>query len=252
MSAKTKARPVRTTARGRIFDDGTSYIMESAAVTAFVRAADDVVRAEGERARRGGPQTLARLMESVRDYAEAREVLPKSLLPATRPDFATWLGREQPSTSATTPKRASTALLVRPRDKRILCVWNRRYNGWALPGGLREPTDPDDLHGMLRELQEEAGVDAWDDRHYFTRVYEGSVEATTNADRAATCAVFAPTDYGFWREQWESEAREREPGCPVTWLTAEQFLRWSPFAKFYVPVFAMRGLFTGSVPGENR
>lgn len=29
-----------------------------------------------------------------------------------------------------------------------------------------------------------------------------------------------------------------EAGCPVTWLTREEFLKWTPFAEFYTDVFA--------------
>jgi hypothetical protein len=32
-------------------------------------------------------------------------------------------------------------------------------------------------------------------------------------------------------------AREVEQGHPITWFTREEFLRWSPFAEFYVRMF---------------
>lgn len=31
---------------------------------------------------------------------------------------------------------------------------------------------------------------------------------------------------------------ESEIGCPVTWLTAEEFLKWTPFNALYAPLFA--------------
>jgi len=33
------------------------------------------------------------------------------------------------------------------------------------------------------------------------------------------------------------EPQETELGCPVTWLTREEFLKWSPFKSFYERVF---------------
>jgi hypothetical protein len=44
----------------------------------------------------------------------------------------------------------------------------------------------------------------------------------------------------------------REPGCPVTWLTPEQFLMWSPFAEFYGPVFTKQGMVRAPDLRDNR
>lgn len=54
-------------------------------------------------------------------------------------------------------KYAAVSLVERD-DRRILCVWNRRYGGWAMPGGMVEPGETAE-DTQRRELREEAGVE---------------------------------------------------------------------------------------------
>ncbi len=121
-------------------------------------------------------------------------------------------------------KRAAVALIVR-EDGRMLCVWNKRYAGWTLPGGLVE--EGEELHQALaRELLEETGLGI----SSFKNIYDGPVETLLRDGRGSHVHVFEvnPSSYS---------PRECEVGCPVTWLTREEFLAWSPFYKFYEKMF---------------
>ena len=41
----------------------------------------------------------------------------------------------------------------------------------------------------------------------------------------------------FRVETTDSWFKQMEPDHPVAWFTREQFLKWSPFAEFYVGMF---------------
>lgn len=126
-------------------------------------------------------------------------------------------------------KYAAVSLVERD-DRRILCVWNRRYGGWAMPGGMVEPGETAE-DTQRRELREEAGVETV----MAERVFEGEhgIRAAEDHDRARRIVLFRVTIQG--------EPREMESGCPVAWKTREEFLSESPFAPIYKRVFADMG-----------
>lgn len=121
--------------------------------------------------------------------------------------------------------RAAVSYVERP-DGRILCVWNSRYGGWTLPGGKVEEGETVEA-AQEREFYEETGLRT----HLVVPIYT-----------AETCIKDAPEDRGrmvhvFRVTPFSWDAREVEPGHPVTWFTREEFLKWSPFAEFYVGMF---------------
>ena len=109
---------------------------------------------------------------------------------------------------------------------RILCVWNSRYGGWTLPGGKVEEGETIQA-AQERELYEETCLRTL--RAFPLYTAETCVKSATD-DRGRLVHVFRvePETY---------KAFQGEPGRPIAWFTREEFLRWSPFAEFYVEMF---------------
>jgi 8-oxo-dGTP diphosphatase len=121
-------------------------------------------------------------------------------------------------------KRAAVAL-IEELDGRLLCVWNKRYGGWSLPGGLVEEGETVEA-ACARELVEETGLVA----KTMTQIYDGPTHLVHDVSRAGHVTIFRVEAIG--------EAREMEEGSPVTRLTREEFLEDSPFEALYARVFA--------------
>jgi ADP-ribose pyrophosphatase YjhB (NUDIX family) len=124
-------------------------------------------------------------------------------------------------------KRAAVSLIER-NDGRLLCVWNRRYGGWSLPGGLVEDGETVE-EAQARELYEETSLQTLSAEPLFDGPHK-TAPTVGETGRGSRVHVFRVAAHGL--------PREVETGCPVTWLTREEFLRWSPFAAFYLDVFA--------------
>jgi ADP-ribose pyrophosphatase YjhB (NUDIX family) len=121
-------------------------------------------------------------------------------------------------------RRAAVGLWVRP-DGRVLVVWNRRYRGWTLPGGLVEPGESP-AEAVVRELDEETGAHA----EAVEPLYEAPVEKVREPQRGQHVHVYRIVAVA-------GTPREREPGCPVSWFLREDFLASCPFERFYRRMF---------------
>lgn len=123
-------------------------------------------------------------------------------------------------------RQAAVAYIER-EDGRLLCVWNQRYGGWTLPGGMVEEGE-DLLTAMKRELREETDTIAYD----FVETPVCSFENANEHEPERSSMVHI-----FLVRMALGEPKETEMGSPVTWLTREQYLRWTPFARDYAKVF---------------
>lgn len=121
-------------------------------------------------------------------------------------------------------KRAAVGLVQ--RDGKFLCVWNKRYGGWAFPGGKVEDGERVE-YTLQRELLEETGIVV----RAFEEAYDAPHGVKVESTRGSHVHVFRV-------DAWQGEPRECEAGSPVTWFTREEFLKWSPFAAFYEKMFA--------------
>lgn len=122
----------------------------------------------------------------------------------------------------TTPA-AAVVLVVHPTDKTILVVWNKRYGGWAMPGGKVEEAESTN-RAASRELLEETGL--FCDTEHLRLIYEGPHGKSVESTRGSYVFVYRAF-------RCIGVASERERGCPTTYMTSEEFLCWSPFSDFY-------------------
>jgi 8-oxo-dGTP pyrophosphatase MutT (NUDIX family) len=128
---------------------------------------------------------------------------------------------------------SAAVVLIERTDGRLLVVWNRRYVGWSMPGGKVEDDETIE-QGAKRELLEETGLVATGLRILFVGQHAGLAPKIDDGTvRGSMVHVFRAV------ELEPGVPTEREPGCPVTWLTREEFLKWSPMAAFYMPLFAV-------------
>jgi ADP-ribose pyrophosphatase YjhB (NUDIX family) len=121
-------------------------------------------------------------------------------------------------------KRAAAVSLVENDQGDLLLVWNRRYSGWTLPGGLVEDGEVP-IDAQARELREETSLETSSS----SLVYSAPTERVIGDHRANVVYVFRVAATG--------EAREMEHGCPIMWASRETVLRICPFRDFYRRMF---------------
>lgn len=117
-------------------------------------------------------------------------------------------------------KLAGVSLLV--RDARVLSVWNRTFKGWCLPGGKLEGFERP-WRTAWRELQEETGVESLDE--------DGPIfVAPSDVDPERMVYLFRVLRY-------RGEPYGAEVGCPVAWMTQEEYLKGTCFPRYYEAMF---------------
>jgi 8-oxo-dGTP pyrophosphatase MutT (NUDIX family) len=123
---------------------------------------------------------------------------------------------------AAVKEKVAAIAFVERYDGKILAVWNKRFGSWTFPGGKVESTDSTYEDAVVRELREETGCGA------------SSVEFLYAADDTNGYRVFV---YRVEIYPVFFTPKETEEGCPVTWFTREEFLRWGLYPEFYRKVF---------------
>ncbi len=122
----------------------------------------------------------------------------------------------------TDPKPQAALAYITRDDGKLLCVWNRRYQGWGLPGGKVEPGETLEA-ALARELREETGLEVAS----FSQLYDAPTVTSDSGRQVHVFRVY-PVNY---------DARTTEPGSPVEWCTRAEILLTSPFAAFYETMF---------------
>ena len=195
--------------------------------------------------RRGGFQ----IVETARDMSgeEVRtfnpDLLPEPPEPAPSQSEVLHELQERYESNQEEPiKSAAVSVIERTIEgsTKLLCVWNQRYKGWSLPGGLVEP-DETPRDAQERELREETDLVTASSIPVFIGPHGGKVIP----GRASIVHVFLVIAAG--------EPVQMEEGCPLTWLTPDEFTKQSPFGEFYAKLFAdpnwrLRRPFTAKEP----
>ena len=113
---------------------------------------------------------------------------------------------------------------IENNEGKILCVWNRRGNGFSLPGGKCEEGETLEA-ACARELKEETGMIATK----ITPMYNGPTGAIVDEGRGNWVYLF--------RVEATGEPKMTEENCPVKWMTKSELIACSPFAAYYRGAF---------------
>jgi|SRR5579864_3075131 len=122
-------------------------------------------------------------------------------------------------------KQAAVSIVQSNDGSRYLVVWNKRYGTWSLPGGMVEDGESV-LDAQYRELREETGAITIS----ATRCYECDVSGEPN--RASHVVFYAVTIESAFVDLVD-RIGERERGCPITYFTRDELLKWSSFREWY-------------------
>jgi ADP-ribose pyrophosphatase YjhB (NUDIX family) len=108
------------------------------------------------------------------------------------------------------------------QDGLVLVVWNKRFHGWTMPGGMVEEGETLE-QAQARELLEETNLGT----HSAELVYRAELKLPPpKQDRSSDVHFFKVAAFG--------QPRAMEADCPITWLTWEELCRVSPFREFYI------------------
>jgi 8-oxo-dGTP diphosphatase len=104
----------------------------------------------------------------------------------------------------------------------VLCVWNDRFNGWTMPGGMVEPGETLE-QAQARELFEETHLRTVEAK----LVYRAQLRLPPpKQDRSS--------DVHFFKVVATGNPQPENPGRPVDWLSWDKLCEVSPFREFYV------------------
>jgi ADP-ribose pyrophosphatase YjhB (NUDIX family) len=133
------------------------------------------------------------------------------------------------SLETTGPVREAAVSLIFDTSANVLTVWNKRYNGWTLPGGLVEEGETT-AAAQERELREETGLETFSAQC----IYDAPAIGQPKDGRGSHVYVFLVRPV-------RGDPRAAEQGCPVIWMPRETFLKECPFKEFYIEMFTIIG-----------
>jgi ADP-ribose pyrophosphatase YjhB (NUDIX family) len=133
-------------------------------------------------------------------------------------------------------KQAAVSI-VQNAEGLYLVVWNKRYGGWGLPGGMVEEGETVGA-AQRRELEEETGAITV----FAVKVYECDVTGEPNR---ANHIIFFTVGISA------CTIGKRERGCPITFFTREELLKWSPFREWYSSALNAHNAFIEEKKREN-